>query len=273
MSREPNRRPVTVEDLLRLKRAERPNAEFWADWDRQLHTKQLAAILEQRPWWRDALPRLWITLARLHLPLGATAVLGLTIFTVREYNARGTDHRVQPEAPVIGTSIVAQERNQEADVRAELRQSPRATASAPQVFANVSSSNVLAAMTDVESRGGQSESTEMTPSSRAIATNLAIAQRIESRLARSLTSRDLFDAPALANRTQIEEPLQQLALERDARADDRLGISYRASYNAEAQAGNSLYQERRISRLREDQLYEQASSRVFARANRVSLKF
>ena len=83
MSSAPHRRPVTIEDLVRLKRAERPPAEFWPEWDRQLRTKQLAAILDKRPWWRDALPRLGLALGRYHLPLGATAILALTILTVR----------------------------------------------------------------------------------------------------------------------------------------------------------------------------------------------
>ena len=46
------KRPVSVEDLLRLKRAERPPDSFWADFDRQLRAKQLAALVEKRPWWQ-----------------------------------------------------------------------------------------------------------------------------------------------------------------------------------------------------------------------------
>ena len=29
------KRPITIEDLLRLKRAERPAPEFWAEFDRE----------------------------------------------------------------------------------------------------------------------------------------------------------------------------------------------------------------------------------------------
>ena len=46
-------RPVSLEDLLRLKRAERPPAEFWQDFDRQLRAKQLAALVQSRPWWQE----------------------------------------------------------------------------------------------------------------------------------------------------------------------------------------------------------------------------
>lgn len=42
---------VALEDLLRLKRAERPDAAFWNEFERGLRQKQLAAIMEPRPWW------------------------------------------------------------------------------------------------------------------------------------------------------------------------------------------------------------------------------
>lgn len=44
-------RPPTIEDLLRLKRAERPDDAFWHEFDAGLRRKQLAAIVEPRPWW------------------------------------------------------------------------------------------------------------------------------------------------------------------------------------------------------------------------------
>lgn len=44
-------RPPSLEDLLRLKRAERPDADFWQDFERGLRQKQLASIVEPKPWW------------------------------------------------------------------------------------------------------------------------------------------------------------------------------------------------------------------------------
>ena len=67
---------MTLEDILRLKRAERPSAEFWSQFDRELRVKQLAALVEKRPWWRTiSLGRILGGVRRFHLPLGATAVL------------------------------------------------------------------------------------------------------------------------------------------------------------------------------------------------------
>lgn len=72
----PSQRPVALEDLLRLKRAERPPEAFWADFDRGLREKQLAALLRSRPWWqRWADGGFWPAWGRLAFPLGAAGVI------------------------------------------------------------------------------------------------------------------------------------------------------------------------------------------------------
>jgi hypothetical protein len=68
---------ITVEDLLRLKRAERPPAEFWAKFDAEIRAKQLSAIVSRRPWW-DGLSRGFALVRRMQLPMGATAAVALT---------------------------------------------------------------------------------------------------------------------------------------------------------------------------------------------------
>ena len=84
------KRPITLEDILRLKRAERPPAEFWESFDRELRAKQLAALVEKRPWWRS-LPRAFSLsgFTRFHLPVGATAVLAITFLATRLLFQRG----------------------------------------------------------------------------------------------------------------------------------------------------------------------------------------
>ena len=76
------RSKVTIEDLIRLKRAERPAAEFWAGFDRELRQKQLAALLDKRPWWKE-LPHALVRHA--YLPVGATAILAFTLVSVKSY--------------------------------------------------------------------------------------------------------------------------------------------------------------------------------------------
>ena len=72
---------VSLEDLIRLKRAERPAPEFWTEFESQLRHKQLAAIVDKRPWWRR-----WsgAPLARLSLPLGATAMVAFSLVLIRD---------------------------------------------------------------------------------------------------------------------------------------------------------------------------------------------
>jgi hypothetical protein len=44
----------TVEALLRLKRAERPDDAFWGEFEVRMRQKQLAASIEPKPWWLGA---------------------------------------------------------------------------------------------------------------------------------------------------------------------------------------------------------------------------
>ena len=84
MTPERNSPQVSLEQLLRLKRAERPAPEFWHQFERELRVKQLAAIVEPRPWWAPFI-RISTKVARYQLPVGATAILALTFLTVQEY--------------------------------------------------------------------------------------------------------------------------------------------------------------------------------------------
>jgi hypothetical protein len=109
---------ITVETLLRLKRAERPDAEFWTSFERELRQKQLAALLERRPWWQN-LPRLLSR--RAYLPIGAAAVVAFTLVSVKYYapsQAEGAPEAAVPVTPANVASIapsgaVAQVANQE----------------------------------------------------------------------------------------------------------------------------------------------------------------
>ena len=106
---------VSLEQLLRLKRAERPAPEFWARFEQDLRAKQLAAIVEKRPWWVALrLPLATRVLSRwtVQLPLGAAAVLALSFVVVRE------DHS--------NTGVVTP------TARAEVKAVVNATASLPQ---------------------------------------------------------------------------------------------------------------------------------------------
>jgi hypothetical protein len=75
-------RKISLEDLLRLKRSERPPVEFWARFESELRAKQLAAIVVQRPWGRR-FARLFTPFYRHSVSLGAVAALALAWVGVR----------------------------------------------------------------------------------------------------------------------------------------------------------------------------------------------
>jgi hypothetical protein len=79
---QPSPDKVTLEDLLRLKRAERPPAEFWHQFDRELQAKQLAALVGKKRWWHSAAR----SLTRFsYLPLGAAAALAFAFIVAHQY--------------------------------------------------------------------------------------------------------------------------------------------------------------------------------------------
>ncbi|HZP60124.1 MAG TPA: hypothetical protein VFB27_07335, partial [Opitutaceae bacterium] len=65
--------------MLRLKRAERPPAEFWVQFDRELHAKQLTALMEKKPRWSLPTRRL---VRLLSLPLSAATACALAFIAL-----------------------------------------------------------------------------------------------------------------------------------------------------------------------------------------------
>jgi hypothetical protein len=74
MGQSPNspKEPVTLEQLLRLKRAERPEAEFWTDWEQELRRRQLASLVKTRSWHERLFDSGFRRLRRI-APVGAAA--------------------------------------------------------------------------------------------------------------------------------------------------------------------------------------------------------
>ncbi|WP_269524456.1 hypothetical protein [Coraliomargarita parva] len=50
LNEDPNQK-VSLEDLLKLKQAERPSEEFWDRFDRQLHQRMLQTLVKKDPWY------------------------------------------------------------------------------------------------------------------------------------------------------------------------------------------------------------------------------
>lgn len=275
-----NQRPVTLEDLLRLKRTERPSAEFWNQFDRELRAKQLAAIVEKRPWWRR-LPAAFAGFSRYHLPLGATAVLALTVFSVREYH--GTAPHVA--APVASETVAVSALPTASAVANNLtvvRQGVAAPSAENEIVADAATL-VLATPTatpnhvsqtiplsGIESLAGNPEQ-EMTPTARFIATNLALAKATEPGVAQNMLGASRgFETRAMPARAPAVEPLAQMTSPADARRSRLLGGSVAmVTMNTVLPARATEVRPRHLS---DEQLYDSVS-RFGASGNSLLVKF
>ena len=93
---------VTLEDLLRLKRAERPPAEFWTQFDRELQAKQLAALVGKKRWWQSAAR----TFTRFSsLSLGATAALAFALMAAHQYLSPVAEIAASGKLPALAVKI------------------------------------------------------------------------------------------------------------------------------------------------------------------------
>ncbi len=71
---------ITLEEVLRLKRREKPSAEFWEQFDRELRQKTLQALVDEKPWHQKYLTPFFGRMA-IAVPLAAATALAL-VFTV-----------------------------------------------------------------------------------------------------------------------------------------------------------------------------------------------
>ena len=118
----PSSRP-SLDDLLRFKRAERPAPEFWAEFDRGLRQKQLAALMKRPKGWARVRPAFARSL-RWVVPATAAAAVALVVIQVPLTTSRPTPMEVASRP--AGTEALALSHG------AEGRQAPiEATAAQP----------------------------------------------------------------------------------------------------------------------------------------------
>jgi len=259
---------VTLEDLLRVKRAEKPDAAFWAQFEQEFRAKQLAAAVERKRWWYS-LPSFLPRLVKYSLPVGATAVLALTFVTVRHNPFSG-------ERPVAGLETVTPQpmlseiANTVPSVPSEeIRIAPLdaavLVASYEPVLTTVESvsDGAMAAPSSSEfSEGATRPGAVLSPSARLIAANMAEA---EGEFARLLHRR-------VSEVRVVEEPLAQISFPSATRGSRVLPpqMAQLASYSMDNERSSQVT-ERQARRLSEDQFYD-AARRLSAQADRLMLK-
>jgi len=280
-------RPVSIEDLLRLKRAERPPAEFWGEFDRKLREKQLAALVAKRPWWQR-LPRLAPTFVRYRLVLGGTAVAAIAFVSLREERPAMPPAVVEPmvtaesvvSAPLAAAGLgVAHAAVEELTPSAPTPEIVAAAAPAAELTAELVA--VEAPITEpvmpenlsrlVALGGGSIAAAEKaveSPSARHIVANLAAVRTPEPvMVGRLLGGANGFEARAMPARTTID-PLQQMTPPGESRRS-RLLTAMVSSAALETSVRTT---ERAANRFAEEGVYDQIQ-RFGARGDRVHVKF
>lgn len=71
---------LNLDQLLALKRAEKPSDEFWNGFQKEFRQRQLQTLIEKESFW-SRLPRLFLTRSSVWVPLSAVAV-ALFVFAV-----------------------------------------------------------------------------------------------------------------------------------------------------------------------------------------------
>jgi hypothetical protein len=272
------RPPITLEQLLQLKRAERPDAEFWTKFDAELRQKQLAALVQRRAWWQQ-LPHLFAR--RAYLPIGAAAVLTFTFVSVRHY---APDQVTLAEAelpasvrtvPAVPRADLAADRELAAVAAAPLDESEpvsvqrfddrTAVAAAPQPL-----SSQLPAQTS-ELVPWSARVSGDSPSARSIAANLARLEETEPELVHALlgprmadTGYSLSDAAAHA--------VQVSAIGGLASRRNRVLAALQDRQFTQDPSAPEVVRERLARRLGDTEVAG-GWTRVGVKADRVSLKF
>ncbi len=259
---------VTLEDLLRIKRAERPPVEFWDQFDRELRLKQLAAIVEPRPWWASFI-KVGARVTRFQVPIGAAAILTLSFVTVHEY--RTPDYAapdlVAPSsetAVAMGSTTEAMKSDASAlaGSRAEYVASTPAKPVVPVSITNVGERAHSAPLPVQTAR----LNVEMTPSARAMAANLAAVQASDPRLMDDVLSGNVHVAEA---RQPVSDPLAQISPPGVSRRSRLLSTSLPVATVSTVSVGTS---DRVARRLTDEQIYDRIS-RLDRDGNRLVIKF
>ncbi len=252
------KRPVTVEDLLKIKRSERPRDDFWNGWQAQMRTRLNEARQEHRPWHKDFFHRLGIVIARQQMSVGISCMLALGFVLLHDSRPSfsplpgelpGVELRLNPvaKAVVLPTPVVA-----------EPQQTVALDRSQPAVSDLRQTREASSAITHLE------RSERPSPAALAIAANLAAVEAVDPDLNPRYSFGDVFELP---ERGAIEPAV------RESRSDTLLGYSYAPSVATESNS-QSRRQDRLLSRLSEDALSEASARRLGgSRGDRLSLRF
>ncbi len=262
---------------MRLKKIERPAADFWVTFERELRQKQLSALVEKRSSWRD-ISRFFAR--RAYLPIGATAILAFTLVSVKFYTPAAVVQSVEPvPAPVasvnteIPTVAVA---SSEVPYVSPAVSSPLVNRADQSVVINDSATARPSSQPAAESAADSMQShfvpaLDNSPSARSIAANYARLEQSEPELISSVL-RTRLSTPARVQ-TASSAPVVELAsLQTISSKRTRLLARYNERQPmAELVASDAVRE--RVSRRLGDSDFSDHFNRVGLNGDKVSLKF
>jgi hypothetical protein len=260
---------VTIEDLLRLKRAERPDPEFWNKFEAELRQKQLAALVERRRWWQS-LPQVFVR--RAYVPIGAAAVLTISLVSVRTFTP--TELVPQEEIHPLQSRVVATAPS--AAIAPTVEQVLQASSgqlaevAEPEQAAAVQLSEKMPAQTGdlVPWSARPSDS----PSARSIARNLASLEQTEPELVNSLLPTRVTDVASAQQAALNVAEIAAVSTAASASRRTRLLAAMGDRQFTPDPAAPEVVRERLARRLGDTELTG-GWTRVGVKADRVSLKF
>lgn len=260
---------VTLEDLLQLKRAERPSTDFWPRFEQELRTKQLAALVHPvRPWWNSLVSRR--LLVRVYAPLGAAAVVAMSFGFYQRPNAPQVA-LVQPGQAVAASVAVVEEAVAVSPARAERLQGEFVVTTVEMPVVTDHEAKHETATEPVVASSGNGSSNSSAPEQLLLA-GTATVKAAGQALAQMV---GLIDDNAGRNdslQTNMVEPLTQLSTPRDNRRS-RL-LAYMVAYDPHAAGSQDSARSReRITRRISDESVYDSISRLGVSGDRVSIKF
>jgi len=269
---------ITIEDLLRLKKVERPSADFWVTFERELRQKQLSALVEKRTSWRD-IPQFFVR--RAYLPIGATAILAFTLVSIKFYSSSAV--------PQVAESTTASTSPVKSDYEAPVTSSAEVVYISPSVSSPlVNRADQTVALTEVSTVHSSPQPTaesatdalqpqfvpasENSPSARSIAANYARLEQSEPELINSVLGSRL-SAPSRL-RAATSTPVVELAsLQTVSSKRTRLLARYNERQPAADLTAPDAVRERVSRRLGDSDFNDHFNRGVGLKGDKVSLKF
>lgn len=275
-----DRPQIALEDLLRLKKAERPTSAFWAGFERELRQKQLAALVERKTWWHG-LAAAFGGLGRLQLPASGAAVLAVTFISINYYQTGANDF--EPPAidrPASIGAVKSADRFRDAATtaanaaavekteKAERQPDQDASDAAPATKAPKPASGQEPVMDRTGTKDW--EASDLTPSARFIAANLASVAGIAPDLVEAGVRAPGFEERALSS-LHARHAVEMLPTAADAyRSRLPVAVLLEGSYAPEPTAPEHA-KKRTIRYLTEDGL-DRKISRWVPHGDRFSIK-